>query len=141
FELDDAIVLLLGSDPGKAERRGEIKGITRLEKLIFLLERESNIAEILTEDSNYYAHNYGPFSQKVYQAIDILTAAGLVEDSTQASANSEDQMEYSRIAGPDAAPSPYSTRDFRLTINGRNYYKALVSDIPKSASMDAGRIR
>lgn len=141
FEVDDAIVLLLGSDPGKAERRGEIRGITRMEKLVFLLEQETEAGEAMTEAAEYRAHHYGPFSQKVYQAIEVLRSAGLVEDSTQASASNEDQAEYARVAGADAAPAPYSTRDFRLTADGRNYYHALVAELPKSVVEDADRLR
>lgn len=141
FEVDDAIVLLLGSDPGKAERRGEIRGITRLEKLVFLLEQETAAGAAMTETAEYRAHHYGPFSQKVYQAIEVLRAAGLIEDSAQASANNEDQAEYARIAGSDPAPAPYSTRDFRLTPDGRDYYHALMSELPGKVTEEADRLR
>ena len=141
FEVDDAIVLLLGSDPGHAERRGEIRGITRLEKLVFLLEQETEAAAAMTEAAEYRAHHYGPFSQKVYQAIEVLRAAGLIEDSAQATATNEDQSEYARVAGNDAAPAPYSTRDFRLTEDGRHYYRALVAELPRQVTADAERLR
>lgn len=141
FGVDDAIVLLLGSDPGRTERRGEIRGITRLEKLVFLLEQETDAATTLTEKLEYRAHNFGPFSQKVYQSIEILRAAGLIEDSAHASATNEDQAEYARVAGIDTAPAPYSTRDFRLTTEGRNYYHALVSELPKNLTEQAERLR
>lgn len=141
FEVDDAIVLLLGSDPGRAERRGEIRGITRLEKLVFLLEQESGAADAMTEAADYRAHHYGPFSQKVYQSLEILRAAGLIEDSAQASASNEDQTEYARVAGNDPSPAPYSTRDFRLTNDGRRYYHVLVSELPSGVTAEAGRLR
>jgi hypothetical protein len=141
FEVDDAIVLLLGSDPGPTERRGEIRGITRLEKLVFLLEREQKVAEALTESADYRAYNYGPFSQKVYQALDMLAAAGLVTDSAEASASNADQFEISRAVGDDAAPSPYSTRDVRLTEDGRAYYKALRAELPAAAVQEAEALR
>ncbi|WP_449407577.1 hypothetical protein [Microbacterium maritypicum] len=139
--MDDAIVLLLGSDPGRSERRGEIRGVTRLEKLVFLLEQETDAANAMTETAEYRAHHYGPFSQKVYQALEVLRAAGLIQDSAQASATNEDQSEYARVAGNDAAPAPYSTRDFRLTEDGRNYYRALVAELPLGVVESAEHLR
>lgn len=141
FEVDDAIILLLGSEPGRSERRGEIRGITRLEKLVFLLERETEASSALTEKPNYQSHNFGPFSQKVYQALDVLHEAGLIEDSTQSAATNEDQSEYARIAGEDTAPAPYSTRDFKLTDDGRAYYNALASELPTNVTEGAENLR
>ena len=40
LETDDAIVLLLGA-PSSKERQGYLEGVTRLEKLVFLLKRET----------------------------------------------------------------------------------------------------
>jgi len=140
FDVDDAIVLMLGADPGPRERQGEVRGITRLEKLVFLLEKETDAAKLMTEDPDFEAYNFGPFSRKVYQAIDMLSAAGLVEDSAELSRTNDDQIEASRVIGQDAV-SPYSTRDFRLTELGREYYEALSQELPRSVFDQAARLR
>ncbi|BDZ54046.1 hypothetical protein [Agromyces marinus] len=141
FEVDDAIVLLLGSDPGPAERRGEIRGITRLEKLVFLLEHETEAQRSMTESADFEAYNFGPFSQKVYQAVDVLRSGGLIKDTAESSASNEDQYEVSMAVGNDAAPVPYSTRDFALTPLGREYYDALVRDLPAGTVRAAESLR
>jgi DNA-binding PadR family transcriptional regulator len=141
FEVDDAIVLLLGSDPGAREQHGEIRGVTRLEKLVFLLERETSVGDVMTEESDFSAYNFGPFSQKVYQAITTLSAAGLVRDSAENSSSSEDQYEVSQAVGADAAPAQYSTRDFELTDLGRKYFQALAEELPKKVISDAEALR
>jgi uncharacterized protein YwgA len=128
FEVDDAIVLLLGA-PTQNRSSGEIRGVTRLEKLVFLLERETSANEWLTEDAEFKAYNYGPFSSKVYQAVDLLSAADLVTDSGQQSADEEDAWEKENAIFDRNDLDPYATRDFKLTADGWQYYEALASEI------------
>jgi uncharacterized protein len=128
FEIDDAIVLLLGA-PTQNGSSGEIQGVTRLEKLLFLLERETSASEWLTEDAEFRAYNYGPFSSKVYQAVDMLSAAGLVKDSGQQSSDEEDSWEKENAIFDRNDLDPYATRDFELTPDGWQYYKALASEV------------
>ncbi|WP_315636988.1 MULTISPECIES: hypothetical protein [Microbacterium] len=141
FEVDDAVVLLLGADGGGRERAGEIRGITRLEKLVFLLERETEAGKLLTEDPQFKAYNFGPFSQKVYQAVDKLVAAGLLTDSKRLSRSSEDSWESASLLGVDDVQTDFSTRDFKLTEVGREYYDALTSELPNSVVKEAGELR
>jgi hypothetical protein len=140
FEVDDAVVLMLGADPGPRERRGEVRGITRLEKLVFLLEKETDAAKVMTEAADFEAYNFGPFSRKVYRAIDMLSAAGLVEDSAELSRSNDDQIEAGRVIGQEAT-APYSTRDFKLTDLGAQYYDALLEDLPRSVVEQAAHLR
>lgn len=129
-EVDDVVVLLLGA-PG-LDRRGELQGITRLEKLIFLAERETPIRRWVTERADFRSHRFGPFSSKVYRAVDQLVAAGLIQDSKAVSDSSEDSWEAGHVViGSDA--EPYITRDFELTQVGERYYDALLRDLPEGA--------
>ncbi len=61
LETDDAIVLVLGA-PGGSARPGYLDGVTRLEKLIFLLERETPIREWMTDKADFRSYRFGPFS-------------------------------------------------------------------------------
>jgi hypothetical protein len=128
FEVDDLIVLLLGAPTKSPALQGKISGITRLEKLIFLLERETPIGERLTEKPDFVAHNFGPFSQKVYQAIDSLASADLIKDSAHVSNSDDDSWETEEFID-DALNSRYTTRDLQLTPRGRRYYDALVGEL------------
>lgn len=133
IEIDDAIVLLLGTPvPGK--NPGEIKGVTRLEKLIFLLERETASDKWLEQDAGFEPYNFGPFSQKVYQAVDMLAAAQLIEDSSSPASDTVDTWEQRVGIGLDSGSAgqvrdPYTTRDFRLTDRGWRYFNALSSEL------------
>jgi hypothetical protein len=132
LEVDDAIVLLLGA-PGANERdQGRIEGITRLEKLLFLLEKETEAPQWLKEDAGFSSNNFGPFSAKAYQEIEMLTAAGLVEDSAKLADSAEDTWEIENIIGEESA-NPFATRDLSLTDKGRRYYKVLLGELPEGA--------
>jgi hypothetical protein len=140
LETDDAIVLLLGA-PGRTERtKGRIEGITRLEKLLFLFEKETPAAAWLKESGDFSAHNFGPFSAKAYQEIETLVAAGLVRDSERITDSAEDSWEIRNIIGVQT-PDPYVTRDFELTDLGKRYYASLLSDLPGTAEQQVGELK
>ncbi|MBP2387937.1 hypothetical protein [Paeniglutamicibacter kerguelensis] len=130
IEIDDAIILLIGSGSPK-NPGGSLSGITRLEKLIFLLERETNSKNWLDQDADFEAYNFGPFSQKIYQAVDTLGAAGLLLDSSKESSDTTDSWEQREGIGLN--PDPYSTRDFQLTDRGWRYFNALSGELSKDA--------
>ena len=129
-EVDDVVVLLLGAPTTSRTLKGRIEGITRLEKLVFLLERETDFYQLLTETPDFTAHNFGPFSSKIYDAVDVLAAAGLVEDSARISSSTADSWEAKELIG-NASGDPYATRDFSLTEKGHRYYAALIDELPK----------
>jgi uncharacterized protein len=138
FEVDDAIVLLLGAPSKMPQLDGRMQGVTRLEKLIFLLDRETKLSRLLTEKPDFVAYNFGPFSAKVYQAVDTLEAAGMITDSATTDPAGQDPPgaeAWESFAAIDDAPpdDPYATRDFQLTPRGRRYYDALVAQLPQEA--------
>lgn len=131
LEVDDAIVLVLGAPTNSQGQQNRVEGITRLEKLLFLLERETTVGEHMTEDPDFRPYNFGPFSAKIYQMIPILSAAGLITDSATISETTDDTWEYRElIEDSDWDEDPYSTRNLELTEMGQRYYSALLDDLP-----------
>lgn len=55
-----------------------IVGTTRLQKLIFLIEKESNV-KIEGEDFGFRAHLFGPASDKIYDDINFLENLRYIE--------------------------------------------------------------
>lgn len=137
LEIDDAIVLLLGAPAPSQRLQGRLQGITRLEKLVFLLERETSAKEWLSEEGEFVAYNFGPFSTKVYQAVDMLAAAQIITDSGAAAHSLEDTWEQTTAIGDvQDFGDPYVTRDFELTERGWRYYSVLTSSLPEAALDD-----
>lgn len=130
IEVDDAIILLLGAPSDVPSLKNRIEGITRLEKLMFLLEKESDLRGILTEDAEFEPHQFGPFSSKIYQEVEILSAANLIDDSAKLAQSSEDTWEAEEIVGAEQS-AQFVTRDISLTDRGRKYYDSLIADLPK----------
>lgn len=135
IEIDDAIVLLLGSPASPGMPAGEIKGITRLEKMIFLLERETSSKKWLQQQADFEAYNFGPFSQKIYQAVDTLAAAQLIEDSSSLTSDASDSWEQRELIGgaSGSGGNPYTTRDFHLTERGWRYFDALKQELTEES--------
>jgi uncharacterized protein len=78
FQIDaEDVVLLLLEANERVLGRGELAGITRLEKLLFLLEKETRFEGIALLFV-FKAHNFGPFSKEVYEAVDFLESCRLV---------------------------------------------------------------
>jgi uncharacterized protein len=130
IETDDIVVLLLGA-PGGGDEPGHLDGVTRLEKLVFLLEHETPARSWATELADFRSHRFGPFSAKIYQAVDTLWAYELLKDSARVSDNTEDRWEAVNVVGEDL--DPYTTRTFDLTDRGFKYYAALIAELPSDA--------
>jgi uncharacterized protein len=137
LETDDAIVLVLGA-PGGKEPQGSLEGVTRLEKLIFLLERETPAREWMTEKADFRSYRFGPFSSKVYEAVDTLVAADMLRDSASKADDVADRWESVNALLDEGDLDPYTTRDFTLTPRGKQYYDALLAELPPNAEQVLG---
>jgi uncharacterized protein YwgA len=131
LEVDDIIVLLLGAPTNNQALVNQIKGITRLEKLIFLIERETSLNTLIDEDADFKPYNYGPFSDVVYRSVGYLSAYGLVNDTGVIEDSTDDSWEQRAVIGVEYV-DPYATRDFSLTDRGKQYYKTLVREVADS---------
>jgi uncharacterized protein len=140
LEIDDLVVLLLGAPAESPTTRDRIEGVTRLEKLIFLLERETDLKNVLKESADFKSHNFGPFSSKIYQAVDTLAAYGLLEDSADLSTSTMDSWEAQNLIGGNPT-DPYASRTFTLTKRGRRYYEALAAEIPPGYLDELSRLK
>lgn len=141
LEIDDLIVLLLGSPTKVPRLQNRIDGITRLEKLVFLLERElPTIETFMSESAEFEAYNFGPFSSKIYQAIETLAAAQIVDESTEFSGSDDDTWETESVIGLDE-PYAYSERRFELTDRGRRYFAALKKELPDGLVEQVGAFK
>lgn len=67
--IKDLMVLLLHA-PNKSDAVA-VRGITRLQKLLFVIEQKLSM-----QGGGFYAFNYGPFNEEVNDAADALRLAG-----------------------------------------------------------------
>jgi len=77
ISLDPLLLLLLYF--GDSKGRTEVRGRTKLEKLLFLVIKELEKRGYTIEDSDYIPYTYGPFSTRVFGLIDSLSNDGEID--------------------------------------------------------------
>jgi hypothetical protein len=126
FQIDpEDVVLLLLEANERVLRRAELAGITRLEKLLFLLEKETRFEGIATLFV-FKPHNFGPFSKEVYESVDFLESCRLVRVREKAHSTIYTRLDeaklLSEISELDEEPEEagfVKERIFALTDDGR----------------------
>jgi len=78
----DVLLLLLYAPGTKNEEGEEIKGITRLEKLMFLLYKQSSFKDVIGKDYKFDSYDYGPFSSEIFDDIEALKISGILHEET-----------------------------------------------------------
>lgn len=85
------LALLLAGD-GEGLEGAPVSGITRLEKLVFLLEHDAGLlkAEPEREAFTFIPFRMGPWSQEVYDEVDFLESLGLIETKARGKRSASD---------------------------------------------------
>lgn len=125
----DLILLLLAAPTRWQEATGRINGITRLEKLLFLIDKECKHDSTISESFDFIPYHYGPYSKEVYEAVELLEEAGLIAE-TRALIDSElDRAE--ELLYSDMATEISYERQFALTEDGESIANYLADRHPK----------
>lgn len=103
----DILILLLHS-------LGEVWGITRLCKLLFLLGKEGNAARYVPDYYAHVAYNYGPFEEAIYRDLEALKTAGVIEEGKVPRQKRQQDDEIDEGLYPEKVDAIY-----RLTTKGR----------------------
>ena len=76
----DRLLLLLHAPGGKGEKMEPVEGITRLQKLVFLLE-EDDPAKVVAdaERFGFRAYKMGPYSEDLRSTVEDLVSGGIIE--------------------------------------------------------------
>jgi len=110
--IKDLIVLLLHS-PGRGGDEA-IRGMTRLQKLLFVIEQKLAVG-----DSRFYAYNYGPFTEEVHDAADALRLAGFLRGTDSIKASPPSFVEMMATAEQRSGPrSNDQPEEFALSERG-----------------------
>jgi hypothetical protein len=124
----DLVLLLLRAPAGDRATRDRLNGITRLEKLLFLADQESELPGRVDEAFKFTAYNYGPYSKQIYEAVDLLEEAKLLREEKAIDGRSLDAMEE---AGVDVEDVEGVERRFFLTDDGRAVADLLTKEHPQ----------
>ena len=94
-------MLLLGASTKNRTLKDRLEGITRLERLVFLIGKETNLPNMLSEDANFRPYDLGLFSDEVYKAVNHLSSYGLIDDTGLISNSRDDSWEQFNIIDMD----------------------------------------
>ncbi len=127
LERDDLLLLLLLAMSEKSKQR--VAGITRIEKLLFLLQKETAFSGKLREKFEFKPWKFGPFSKGVYEDLDLLVSAELVDVEERELANYVEYTEQNELTdwiGIGSEPGePVVERVFSLTDRGKKVAEKL----------------
>lgn len=129
------LILVLLYAPGADGQPGEpINGITRLQKLVFLLNQGEGPETVVAaaQAFEYQAFKMGPFTKQLYQDLDVLTSLGLVRTSKleYLITDDRDPDEISDVATRDGKRVVESTR-YALTPKGLEVGSDLFAGLKK----------
>jgi hypothetical protein len=127
LDREDIVLLMLESNE-RVLGKSALNGITRLEKLLYLLERETDF-EGIGEFFVFEPHNFGPFAKDVYAAVEFLSACELVEvrDKSYISpySSADEAKLLSEISENEVRSAQVTEKQFSLTDNGRKVAKII----------------
>jgi hypothetical protein len=118
-EADVLMVLLYA--PGNAQSvAAPIKGVTRLQKLMFLLWKEGRFLDHVPNLYNFHADYYGPCMDELYDSLEFFAAVDLVKVREVLCGNEFEDAEESEVLkdfGYHSAPTNLR-KDFSLSSSG-----------------------
>lgn len=145
IDREDLVLLLLNAHQRLASN-AEFRGITRLEKLIFLLAKEQGV-EAANDLYSFKAYKFGPFSIDVYEATEFLRGLGLLDISersfTSYFASTEEELLAEEITEDDEEDgSPVTAREkiYSLTEAGKRAAESLRDIWEKERPKDLAKI-
>src|SRR4051812_2131020 len=103
----DLLLLLLASP--SADKNIGLGGITRIQKLVFLLEKEQKLAPT-SEGFEFTPYKAGPYSPRIYDDLEFLENLGFISKSVSAETTPEEAAEvnftFESLMGPEGVMEP-----------------------------------
>jgi hypothetical protein len=127
----DVLLALLHARGASGKENEPILGITRLQKLLFLLWKEGDFYKAVPDLYNFKAYDFGPCMDDLYDDLEFTESIGLVivDESAEASEfDNADEAAFMRSFGL-RMPRPKNRRDYSLTKSGIEASTDLFSDL------------
>ena len=148
FSTKTILLCMIGLRDGDCD--GGLGGITRLQKFVFLLDKEQNV-RASGDGFAFEPYKAGPYSHKLYDDIEFLENLGYIESDVVGEAIQAEMVEIDalnfdelfdldgRQGQAEGPPDSYGERRFRLTSKGRKKVKELLKDPKHKPNLDAIR--
>jgi len=130
----DLVLFLIGLCPGTDRTDSELGGMTRLQKYLFLLEKEANLKPS-GDGFGFEPYKAGPYSAKLYDDLEFLENIGLLESESTGSATAPERAELEKLTFDDLmgesaeeSEDAFGERRFRLTPAGVERVRKLLAE-------------
>ena len=118
----------------RCEGKNNLMGVTRIQKLAFLLTLEDEL-RYLNNELKYDAHYYGPYSETITNGLEILSDNNFIESNTIQFEKLNQNRADERVIEDHMEIKEYiQTKDYKLTEAGRliaDYYFKKLDDNEK----------
>lgn len=105
----------------------EIEGVTKVQKILYLIEKETDFWEKykdkISEDLDFKAYDMGPFSEDVYDELELLLNIDVIEKEDM-NIGASDMYERKQYV-PEEGSKGLSNKVFKLTAKGEKIGQAL----------------
>jgi hypothetical protein len=138
------VVLALLYAPGASGKTAEpVHGITRLQKLLFLLWKEGNFYQHAPDLYNFKAYDFGPCMDDLYDDLEFAEDVGLIEVTEVPTGNEyegADEDAFLRDFGFQLVKKQ-TRRDYSLTADGCEAAKKIVDALDDGSRDRLGQIK
>jgi uncharacterized phage-associated protein len=119
------MLMMLLAAPGVRGEEGEaVQGTTRLQKLLFLIEREAKLKPTKGNDFDFTAWKFGPVSRELYDDLEKLENLGLLDSEPVSEPSTAELDEYGLsfddLMGEEGSQSrdSFEEKKYRLSEKG-----------------------
>jgi len=135
-------MILLASPGYRGEKAEPIQGTTRLQKLLFLLEREAGLRATQGSDFEFEPWKFGPVSRELYDDLEKLENLGLLQSEPISASSSPELDEYGLsfddLMGEeeDQARESSEEKQYKLTSEGLEWVQNHVDPANDKEALD-----
>jgi uncharacterized protein len=141
-ELDTLLCLLYS--PGHSGKIAEtVEGITRLQKLLFLLWKEGGFSQVLDNPYGFQAYDFGPCMDDLYDDLDFAKETELIHENVVDATNAFEDIDESQwVEELGFKPQTnYVRRDYSLTRQGLKAGEALWKSLTPDQQAEVQRVK
>lgn len=113
----------------------DIRGRTRLQKMVFLIQQQFGDKEELPGEYSYVPYDYGPFAKKLYDDLDFLEERRVI---TENRVTMDDKVVYYYSLGPNAEEylNNWSSDEVDRVLEMAEHIKNQFNDVPLPNLLD-----
>ncbi len=136
------LLMLLAAKGYRGEDAEAIQGTTRLQKLLFLVEREASLKAKEGTDFKFEAWKYGPVSKELYDDLEKLENLGLLESEPVSAPSSPEIDEYGLsfddLMGDEESQARENSEEktYRLSEKGIEWVRKNLTDKSRAQAFD-----